>query len=145
MKWRRAGGHLIIWGLAAWGVWLAFSFFPEGFVLPRNNLMSLLIVPAIIYWLTRSLSLFWVRRHATAHGAFQINELAQKEDYGMISHPLCVADVLVAWGIFFYYPDIRVLVSVIWMTLVMAFWLRLERNAITGTDKDFKKEDDLAP
>lgn len=139
---RRISGHIIVWGLAGFGAYLAFSFFPRGFVFPRNAFMSLLIVPAAYYWLYRLLGLKRVRGES-AGGVFSFSGLAQ--DYSLTRHPVCVADVLLAWGIFFFYPDLRVLISVIWISIIVSFWLRMERNALFGPEKNNWKEDDITP
>jgi hypothetical protein len=141
----KLASHTIIWGLIAVGVILSFYFFPPGLVLPKYNFLSILVIPAVAYWVYGVLGHAQIKRDI-AKGIYMIEEMSARYDYGMLSHPVCIANVLLAWGIFFLYPDIRIMVSAIWMSVIIGLWMRLERNARTKPyPKNFGLEDDITP
>ena len=41
-----------------------------------------------------------------------------------------MADIVLAWGAFIAWPSWRVLFAVIWLTIVLSYWMKLEEEAL---------------
>ncbi len=59
-----------------------------------------------------------------------IDSLITEGVYSVVRHPLYIADVILAWSVFFFLPFSRVLTEAIWMTFVLWFWAGLEERAL---------------
>ncbi|HCU71066.1 MAG TPA: hypothetical protein DIC35_04955, partial [Candidatus Moranbacteria bacterium] len=59
-----------------------------------------------------------------------IDRLVTEGVYEKVRHPIYSADIVLAWSIFFFYPDVRIFASVLWLTLVMSVWMKIEEKAL---------------
>ncbi len=50
--------------------------------------------------------------------------------YSRVRHPIYFADIVLAWGAFIVFPTWKVPFSVLWLTAVLASWMRLEEAAL---------------
>lgn len=126
---RKLVSPVLMWLIVASGLWLAFQFVPPRFVFPKNIFTSLLIVPAIGYWLYFFLGAVRVHRQAPL-SADAIDALVITGVYGRVRHPIYSADIVLAWSVFFFYPDVRFLLGAHWLMFVLLFWMRREERAL---------------
>src|SRR3989344_8634406 len=126
---RRLVNPALMWLIVIIGVYALFSFTPNAMIFPENIFASFLIIPAGIYWLYFFISALWVHRQA-AHSAEKISKIVTAGVYKIVRHPIYSADIVLAWGIFFHWPYLKILLSAIWLTLVLIFWMRLEEKAL---------------
>ncbi|OGI16836.1 MAG: hypothetical protein A3J63_00010 [Candidatus Moranbacteria bacterium RIFCSPHIGHO2_02_FULL_40_12b] len=120
---------VLMWIIVIIGVFVSFRFFPQTEIFPRNPITSFLIVPAGIYWLYFFVGALRVHKKA-ALSAEKIDKVVTSGIYQIVRHPIYSADIILAWGIFFHWPYLKILLSVIWLTLVLIFWMRLEEKAL---------------
>jgi len=64
------------------------------------------------------------------HSVRSIDKIVKEGIYQRVRHPIYSGDIVLVWGIFFHWPSIRALISVIWLTTVLFFWMRLEEKAL---------------
>lgn len=119
-----------MWFIVLIGVYFAFQLFSSKEVLPPNAYVSLLIIPAAMYWLYFFFTAIKVNRKAS-YSADSIDSLVTVGAYGKIRHPLYSADIALVWGVFFVFPSVRVLAAVIWMTVILLLWMKFEEKALT--------------
>jgi protein-S-isoprenylcysteine O-methyltransferase Ste14 len=121
---------ILMWVIIFAGAYILFQILPARFVYPRNMFTSFLIFPAAAYWLYFFTGAARVHRQA-ALSADRIDRIVRTGVYGRVRHPIYSADIVMSSSIFLFYPDLRVLLSVIWLTLVMLYWMYLEEKALT--------------
>ena len=126
---RKLVSPVLMWLIVAVGILLAFRFVPARYVFPRNMLTSFLLLPAIFYWLYFFLGAIKVHRKAP-FSVDVINKLVTDGVYGKVRHPIYAADIILACSIFFFYPDVRFLLSALGLTLVLQFWMNREELAL---------------
>ncbi len=132
-----------MWAIVAAGILLSFQIFQSEVLFMPNKLAPYLIIPAILYWLYFFIGAMIVHRKAP-RSIRSIDKIVKEGVYQRVRHPIYSADIVFAWGIFSYWPSHRALSSVIWLTIVLFFWMRLEEKALTekfGRDYlDYQKE-----
>ena len=132
-----------MWAIVAAGVIFSFQIFPSEDIFTPNSFTFYLIVPAFLYWLYFFIGAMLVHRKAP-RSVHSIDKIVKKGVYQRVRHPIYSADIMLAWGIFSYWPSYRALSSVIWLTIVLFTWMRLEEKALTekfGRDYvDYKKK-----
>lgn len=121
---------VIMWLIVLFGIGGVFWLVPARFVWPRNIATSALIFPAAIYWLYFFLGAIKVHRRA-ALSADKINKLVVDGVYSKVRHPIYSADIIFGWSLFFFYPDVRFLISAHWLMFTLLFWMRREETALT--------------
>lgn len=120
---------VVMWLIVVVGFLLIFWLVPPRLVFARNMFTSVLIFPAILYWLYFFVGAIWVHRQAPL-SADKIDELIVTGVYKKVRHPIYAADIILGWSIFFLYPDVRFLFGAHWMMFVLLFWMRLEEKAL---------------
>ena len=120
---------VLMWLIVIIGIYISFQFLSEAEIFPRNALTSSLMIPAGIYWLYFFVGALRVHRKA-AFSAEKIDKIVTEGVYKIVRHPIYSGDIVLAWGIFFYWPYLKVLLSAIWLTLVLFFWMKLEEKAL---------------
>jgi protein-S-isoprenylcysteine O-methyltransferase Ste14 len=118
---------LFMWLIVLSGIFLAINQIPAIMIFKRNVFTSLIIVLAALYWFYFFVMAIVAHRHAASSVA-GIHHIVDKGVYGLVRHPIYAADIVLAWGIFFYYANLAVLLSVIWLTLVLFVWIKLEEK-----------------
>lgn len=118
-----------MWLIVIIGIFFAFKLVPARFVFPRNMFTSFLIFPAATYWLYFFIGAVKVHRQAPL-SADKIEKLVTNGVYAKVRHPIYSADIVLGWAIFFFYPDVRFLISAHWLMFVLLFWMHLEETAL---------------
>lgn len=122
---RQLGSPAVMWFMVASGSYALFQIMPSTRVIPVHTVTELLVIPAGICWLYFFTGALRVNRQA-ARAANKITELITWGVYAKVRHPIYVGDIVLACGAFFIYPTISVLAVVMWLTLVLAIWMRIE-------------------
>lgn len=87
------------------------------------------LIPAIAYWVYFFFNAFITHRQAVKSVA-NINKIIDKGVYSIVRHPIYSSDIVLGIGIFFFRPTIRMLVIIVWMTIFLLFWMKLEENGL---------------
>lgn len=119
-----------MWAITIFGIFFTFWFLPAKQVFYKNFYFSLLIIPAVICWFYFFIGALYVHRKV-ASSVHEIEKIITIGIYGRVRHPIYSADIILAWGIFFFLPDLRVLVATIWLTFVLFLWMKLEEYGLT--------------
>lgn len=139
---RRVISHIWMWSLIGAGVVLAFWNIPSGAMMPFDPgvtwILVLLLGIVFIYHLISSVIL---RANAVVF-FLRDDRLIGSGTYAKASHPTCTTAVILGWMLFVIFPDFRMLISVLWMTLVVVFWIWIEESAFQKKRKTEKDEDD---
>jgi protein-S-isoprenylcysteine O-methyltransferase Ste14 len=116
---------------------------------PKTRILSLGYFGAVIFFITL---LYWIYYFALAiivhrRAALSVAGIKKIVDYGVYSrvrHPIYSADIILALGVFFFFPSINILISIIWLAVVLIIWMFLEEKLLIlkfGQDyKDYKKK-----
>lgn len=142
MEKQRIIAHIWMWTIALAGAALAFVSFPQLMLFsPQNRMyLSIAIVPVVIisvYVLANSLYL----RFRTSLASSGMEKIIKAGVYGRFIHPTCTGAAVLFWIVFIFYPDFRILVSNIWITLVVVFWIKLEEKTFLERKKRKSEED----
>jgi protein-S-isoprenylcysteine O-methyltransferase Ste14 len=121
---------MIMWLIVLAGILFSFRVFPEKYIFPRTFISWIFLFLAFAYWAYLSLNAFKVHRKAP-RSVFEIDKLVKEGIYARVRHPMYSGDIVFACAIFLFFPSIRVLVSVVWLTLVLILWMRVEEKALT--------------
>lgn len=128
---------IIIGGVLIW------QSVPDNQALIEGRLTSYLIFPAVVYWFYFFLGAIKVHKQA-ARSAEAIDRVIKNGVYALVRHPIYSADLVLAWGIFFYFPTFKAVLTVGWLSLVLFIWMKLEEWALSqkfGFEyKKYKKE-----
>ena len=117
-----------MWGIIAAGAFLSFLLFPAELLLPRSGTFIFVGLTLLTgFWLYNILGAVFVRSYASL-ASLDMKHIARSGDYGKVVHPTCISLGIVAWGIFFVYPDLRILFSDIWLAVVIYFWIKVEEG-----------------
>lgn len=125
-----------MWAVNIIGIIIAFLIFPSERIIPVNILGKILFIAAFFYFLYFLLAAMRIHKEVVKSAA-SITKLLTKGIYGVVRHPIYSGDIVLVWGIFFYWSTYQVLASVIWLTVVISFWASLEEKALS---KKFPKE-----
>ncbi|MCL5435919.1 MAG: isoprenylcysteine carboxylmethyltransferase family protein [Patescibacteria group bacterium] len=120
---------VLMWVIILLGAVVFFWLVPTGAVLSERTYSWLLFFPALAYGLY-----FYIRglsaNHSPAVSAANVKQLATTGAYAVVRHPIYSADIVIAWGVFFAFPSLRLLVTVIWATAIFVYWAKLEEEAL---------------
>lgn len=126
-----------MWAIVAAGIIFSFQIFPSKDLFMPNIFTSYLIIPAILYWLYFFIGAMLVHRKAP-RSVYSIDKIIREGVYQRVRHPIYSGDIVLVWGIFSHWPSHRALSSVIWLTIILFFWMRLEEKALTEKfDRDY--------
>lgn len=127
--------HILMWLLIGSGVFLVFLFIPSRLLLPyKMELSWVIIVPLSLAWIYFLLSSLHFRFQAKPHLRRE-EKLVQSGMYARYAHPTCMSAVYFSWIIFLLFPNLRILVSVIWMSLMVISWIEIEKSAFKSKKK----------
>lgn len=121
---------VLMWLIVIIGILVVFWLVPARFVFPQNMFTSFLIFPVAIYWLYFFIGAVKVHRKAPL-SVDKIDKLVMDGVYAKVRHPIYSADIILGWAIFFFYPDVRLLIGAHWLMFVLLFWMRREEKALT--------------
>lgn len=120
---------LIMWGVVTIGAVSAFIGLTDKPVLDKNVWSIVILIITIVIWIYLSSNALKSHRKASS-SVDAINYLAKGGIYNVIRHPMYVGDIILAWGLFFFYPTEQVLASVVWLTVILYIWMKLEERAL---------------
>ena len=120
---------ILMWLIVISGVSVLFRFFPKIEIFPKNPITSFFIIPAGIYWLYFFVGALLVHKKA-ALSAAKIDRIVKVGVYSIVRHPIYSADIVLAWGIFFFWPHLKVSAAVLWLTIILFFWMKLEERVL---------------
>jgi len=121
---------ILMWAIILFGIIIIFNVVSRQRIFATNTITSILVISAVVYWLYFFLRALSIHRQAIVSVA-KIDKIVKEGVYSLVRHPIYVADIVLAWGIFLFLPQERILTSTIWLTLVIFFWMRLEERALT--------------
>ncbi len=120
---------VLMWLVVIIGIYASFQLAPNIKIFPKKIFTSFLIIPAGIYWLYFFVGAIRVHRKA-ALSAEKIDRIVKEGVYSIVRHPIYSGDIVLAWGIFFFWPEPRVLSAILWLTIILYFWMKLEEKAL---------------
>lgn len=120
---------LLMWSLVALGVFFVFLLAPPVDFFERTFLGSLIFLGTLAYWVYFFISAILVHRKA-ALSVDAVDKLVTKGVYGLVRHPIYSADIFLSWGFLLIFPSLKILLSVVWLTFVLGYWMILEENAL---------------
>jgi protein-S-isoprenylcysteine O-methyltransferase Ste14 len=120
---------VLMWAINIAGIVTAFLVFPSERIITANIFGKILLIAAFFYFLYFFLTSAMVHREV-AKSAAKITRLLTKGVYGVVRHPIYSGDIVLVWGIFFYWSTYQVLASAIWLTIVIGMWSILEERAL---------------
>jgi len=134
---------IVMWLTVLIGVVIIFNLVSSQRIFEDNTFSAILVISAGLYWLYFFSMAVYVHRQAVL-SVDKIKKVIKQGPYGLVRHPIYAADIILAWGVFFFWPTLRVLTSVLWLTIVLLFWMRLEEWGLTqrfGDEyRDYKKQ-----
>ncbi len=133
---------ILMWVIVVIGIIVIFYAIPGENIFTGNAFTAIIVASAIFYWLYFFSLATYANRQA-ARSADKTSKIIKNGVYGLIRHPIYMADIVLAWGIFIFWPEKKVLASVLWLTLVLLFWMKLEEKVLLekfGNEyKEYKK------
>lgn len=120
---------LIMWAIILLGGIVFFWLVPKGAVLSPQTYSWTLVFPAVVYAVYFYITALGVNNIPAASVA-DVKQLITAGPYALVRHPLYSADIVLAWGLFFAFPSLRLLVAVIWATTIFVYWAKLEEAAL---------------
>lgn len=126
---KRLISPIIMWGIIVIGMIVINYILPANLYLFRINSLRYLLILAVMYWIYFFFNAFIVHRQAI-RSVNKINKIIDKGVYGIVRHPIYSSDIVLGIGIFFFRPTIRMIVIVVWMTVFLLFWMRIEEKGL---------------
>lgn len=119
-----------MWIIILLGAGVFFWLVPAGAVLTEQTYSYFLFWPALAYALYFYFGALSLNRHPAVSAA-SVKQLLTAGVYATVRHPIYSADIVLAWGVFMVFPSLRLLVSVVWATVIFVYWAKLEETALT--------------
>ena len=120
---------VLMWAIIILGMFAINWLLPARYYLFRIDWLRYLLIPAIIYWIYFFFSAFYIHRQAVKSAA-KIDKIVKTGVYSIVRHPIYSSDIILGIGIFFFRPTIRMLVIIVWMTIFLLFWMRIEEKGL---------------
>jgi protein-S-isoprenylcysteine O-methyltransferase Ste14 len=133
-----------MWAIIIIGIALAFILLPPVSVFPSpySSYLTIISIPifvAFLYYLVTAIY-FRTRFPLASTGA---DKIIKAGVYGRVAHPTCITLVIVGWIFFIFSPDWRILASNLWLTLVVLFWIKVEKDAFVEKPKKSEETDTM--
>ncbi len=119
-----------MWLIAGGGAIFSLLLLPATAIVARNAAFEFIFALIFQLWLGFFAMALWKNRQAAASAA-GVNRLVTAGVYSIVRHPIYFADILMAWGIFLFFPNLNVLLAAFWITLVFHGWMGLEEEALS--------------
>jgi protein-S-isoprenylcysteine O-methyltransferase Ste14 len=133
MSWSKSKLTLVspflMWAIVAAGIAFAVRCLPARHVFVAPLYLNTVLIPAVLNWLYFFSGGAKANKHAPRSAA-AVDRLVTTGVYAKVRHPIYSADIFLAWGIFLCFPTLRVGVSVLWLTIVLLCWMKLEEAAL---------------
>lgn len=120
---------IFMWLIVIIGIMISFNIFKKIKIIEVIFLSYIVFILTLIYWIYSLISAFAVHKKAP-QSVKKINKLAKEGIYKKIRHPMYSGDIVLAFGIFLIFPDLRFFVSFLWLSLVLIIWAKLEEKAL---------------
>lgn len=127
---------LLMWFIVILGVIVFYNVTSDITLFKRNYFTYFLFIISLLYWMYYFFHAISANKKAALSVA-SIKKLVKTGIYSKVRHPIYSADIIIAIGIFLMFPNLKIMVSVIWLIGVLVFWTYLEEKALT---KKFKEE-----
>lgn len=119
----------VLWLVLLAGAAVCLTWLPTDNVFPPNTYIALLLIPAIANWT------YLMVRASRAHPEAGLNpekvtQLVQTGIYGRIRHPMYLADIVLVWSVWLFWPQLRILVFAAWLTIVVGIWIAVEERTM---------------
>lgn len=127
---------VLMWLSVLFGIFILFVNIPMRNVFMAGKISEFLVFPAILYWmyfLGGALVVNW----QVARSADRVEEIITDGVYGFVRHPIYSADIVLAIGIFLRWPNLRVLIGVLWVIIVLTSWAKMEEVVL---ESKFREE-----
>ena len=124
---------VLMWLFVIAGIMVIINIAPAASFFSRNTFTSALLFLALIYWAYFFFGAIWLNRNA-ARSVGKTPRIITTGVYGLVRHPIYGADIILSLALFLFFPDIRVGISVVWLTLTLIGWMMLEE---WGLEKRF--------
>jgi protein-S-isoprenylcysteine O-methyltransferase Ste14 len=131
MKIEKVISPVVMWFIIIAGVVLIFIFVGDKKIFASGVINKLILAMSFAFWLYFFISAFRVHKQV-AKSAEKIEKIVGAGVYGIVRHPIYMADIVLAWGIFIAFPDLRFLTAVIYSTIIWFIWMKLEEKALIG-------------
>ncbi len=136
---------ILMWIIVFAGIAAIFTIAPKTLLFPRTIFNAFILVLAILYFVYLFVSAFHAHPRA-ARSVAGIEKIITRGIYARVRHPFYSAEMALAWGLFIYFPSMRMLVCVVWLTAVLIFWMKLEEQALTEKfDAEYKEYRSAVP
>lgn len=122
---------ILMWAIVLLGAVVFFWLVPKGAVLSERTYSWFLIFPALVYGLYFYVTAL-AANHSPAVSAASVKQLVTSGPYASVRHPIYSADIVLSWGLFFAFPSLRLLVTVVWATTIFVYWAKLEEEALVA-------------
>lgn len=120
---------LLMWTIVIVGGAVLWKILPHGQVFVRGQWGIAVLVLGVLNWAYITFHAMRVHKHAPS-SVHNIDELVTEGAYSVVRHPMYVADVILAWCAFVYWPSYHVFAVALWLTLVLFFWSLLEERML---------------
>jgi protein-S-isoprenylcysteine O-methyltransferase Ste14 len=119
---------ILMWAIVVGGVAVSLAFIARAEII-KPGIFTWVIVPVGIFWLCIVFKGIRLHRQAPLSAA-GIDHLVTEGIFARVRHPLYSVHILLAWSAFLMAPQLRVLISVIWFSIVLVVWMKLEEWAL---------------
>lgn len=126
----RLNSPVTMWVIVIIGIVLSFTLVPNREFFHRNPFTIGLFTVAVVNWIYLFFGAILINKTAPRSVA-EVNQLVTTGIYAKVRHPIYSADIILAWGLFLIFPTLKVLLSVVWLTFVMIFWMKIEESGLT--------------
>ncbi|KKQ14452.1 MAG: hypothetical protein US30_C0004G0089 [Candidatus Moranbacteria bacterium GW2011_GWF2_36_839] len=149
-KTKRFISHVYMWIIAIFGVALAFIFVPAGILLYKKNInisflaiiLTIFLFIFLVYYIP---SAIWERKKFRLYSASEMRRMIQLGVYGKCVHPTCTTLAFLGWIFFFIFPDLRIFLSAVWFSMILIFWMKVEKSFFLGRRSKFETQEDSGP
>lgn len=121
---------ILMWFIILGGIITFYYLAGDATVFSKNMFTSLMVVPAFIYWIYFFTAAIRQNKRA-ALSADKAKRIVTSGVYGIVRHPIYSADILLGWSLFLLFPRWWVLIGIVWLSVIMLIWMRLEEKALT--------------
>jgi protein-S-isoprenylcysteine O-methyltransferase Ste14 len=120
---------LLMWLIVVIGFIVIYFIVAAGDVFAPSPWGVLVLALGFINLVYISVISFRVHQKA-AKSVAEIDSIITEGVYAVVRHPMYAADILFALTVFVYRPSFKVLAAVIWLSVVLLFWAKLEERML---------------
>ena len=120
---------ILMWIIVIIGIVLILNFMPNTRLINIGFYGLIIFIITLIYWLYFIGSALFIHRKAVS-SVGGINNIVKTGIYKIVRHPIYSSDIVLAFGIFFIFQTFDVLLCIIWLSVVLFFWMKLEEKSL---------------